>query len=63
MSRRALLFSVLAYLELAISASAGGDSFEVEILSFTDKGKEEYRMEIIQYTAPYGGSTEGGVTT
>ena len=54
MNTRALLISILAWIGLVISALAGGDSFEAEILSFTDKGDEEYRMEIMQYSTPYG---------
>ena len=54
MKTRGLAIGVSLWLGLAISALAGGDSFEAEILSFTDKGDEEYRMEIMQYSTPYG---------
>jgi hypothetical protein len=45
----------LALILCPLSAMAGGDSFLAEIVSITPKAHDEYRLELIQYSAPYGG--------
>ena len=40
-------------------ALAGGDSFLAEIVSLRSESKNEYRLEVIKYTAPYGSTREG----
>ncbi len=40
-------------------ALAGGDSFLAEIVSLRSESKNEYRLEVIKYTAPYGRTREG----
>lgn len=43
----------------AVRALAGGDSFEAEIVSLIPKAQDEYRLELIQHTAPYTGDSQG----
>jgi hypothetical protein len=47
---------ILALLILFIPATliAGGDSFDAEILNFSPKGNDEFKMTLLQYTGVYG---------
>jgi hypothetical protein len=52
------LFTVLGLLLLCpLAPVAGGDSFLAEIVSLTSKGDDEYRLELVPYSAQYGGKT------
>ena len=52
-----IAFLVLILVSRA-TALAGGDSFVCEIVSLVPEGNEQYRLELIQYTPPYGGKGE-----
>jgi hypothetical protein len=50
---------ILALVALSpLTTHAGGDSFVAEIVSLTPEAKDEYRLELVQYSPPYGGKGE-----
>jgi hypothetical protein len=49
----------LALILCPLPAMAGGNSFLAEIVSLTSKAHDEYRLELIQYSPPYGGQGGG----
>src|SRR5260370_24808296 len=55
--RTLLLVLGLPILSLLV-ATAGRDSFLAEIVSLRSESKNEYRLEVIKYTAPYGRTPE-----
>src|SRR5260370_37343573 len=56
---RTLLLVLGLTLLSPLVALGGGDSFLAEIVSLRSESKNEYRLEVIKYTAPYGRTREG----
>ena len=53
-----LAFSLIITI-LPLTAFAGGDDFKAQVIEFSDKGKNQYKLKFIQLSQPFGKKHKG----